>query len=135
LPPAQHDGTHRLDNTPAETILLVEDEPTVRTLVALTLSRAGYRVLQARDGENALAVFDEHHGRIDLLLTDLRMPQMGGVELVRHLRDRVRDLKVLCVSGFPGGGNDLMVTEHYLAKPFSKSDLLDKVRSVLELSV
>jgi two-component system, cell cycle sensor histidine kinase and response regulator CckA len=122
----------KLENTPGETILLVEDEPAVRALVALTLSRAGYNVLQAGNGETALAVFDEHAGRVDLLVTDVRMPQMDGAELVRQLRSRTPDLKVLCISGFPGSGSDITVTEHYLAKPFSKVDLLDKVRYVLD---
>ena len=126
---------NKLESTTGETILLVEDEPAVRTLVALTLSRAGYNVLEARDGANALVVFDEHAGRIDLLVTDLRMPEMDGTELVGHLRNRSPGLKVLCVSGFPGNGTDLTITEHYLAKPFSKFDLLDKVRHVLETVV
>jgi two-component system cell cycle sensor histidine kinase/response regulator CckA len=115
-----------------ETILLVEDEPAVRQLVAAALGRAGYHVLEARDGEDAIALFDTHAASVDLLLTDLRMPQMDGIELVRQLRARAPGLRVICVSGYPGSGVDLTITEHYLAKPFSKADLLDKVRQVLD---
>jgi two-component system, cell cycle sensor histidine kinase and response regulator CckA len=118
--------------TPSETILVVEDEPAVRQLVAAALERAGYRVFEARDGETALSLFNENEAAIDLLVTDLRMPQMDGAELVRLLRARAPTLKVICVSGYPGTGIDLTVTGHYLAKPFSKADLLSKVREVLD---
>jgi two-component system cell cycle sensor histidine kinase/response regulator CckA len=118
--------------TPSETILVVEDEPAVRQLVAAALERAGYRVFEARDGETALSLFNENEAAIDLLVTDLRMPQMDGAELVRLLRARAPTLKVICVSGYPGTGIDLTVTGHYLAKPFSKADLLNKVREVLD---
>ena len=64
-----------------ETILLVEDEPAVRQLFATALSRAGYTVFEARNGEEAVKVFDQHADDIDLLLTDMRMPYMGGAEL------------------------------------------------------
>jgi two-component system, cell cycle sensor histidine kinase and response regulator CckA len=118
--------------TPSETILVVEDEPAVRQLVTAALERAGYRVLEARDGEKAVSLFDANAADIDLLLTDLRMPQMDGAELARRLRARAPKLKVICVSGYPGTGVDLNVTEHYLAKPFSKADLLNKIREVLD---
>jgi two-component system cell cycle sensor histidine kinase/response regulator CckA len=118
--------------TPSETILVVEDEPAVRQLVAAALARAGYRVFEARDGQAALSLFNENETAIDLLVTDLRMPQMDGAELIRLLRARAPHLKVICVSGYPGAGIDLNVTGHYLAKPFSKADLLNKVREVLD---
>ena len=71
-----------------ETILLVEDEPAVRQLFAQALTRAGYRVYEARNGQEALKVFDQHGDSIDLLLTDMRMPFMGGAELAHQLRAR-----------------------------------------------
>ena len=113
-----------------ETILLVEDEPAVRQLFAQALVRAGYRVYEARNGQEAMKVFDQHGDTIDLLLTDMRMPYMGGAELAQHLRARRRTLKLLCVSGYPGG--DLELTSDFLAKPFSRDDLLAKVREVLD---
>ena len=69
-----------------ETILLVEDEPAVRQLFATALSRAGYNVFEARNGEEAMKVFEQHSDAIDLLLTDMRMPYMGGAELAKQLR-------------------------------------------------
>jgi two-component system, cell cycle sensor histidine kinase and response regulator CckA len=114
-----------------ETILLVEDEPAVRQLFMLALTRAGYRVFEARNGQEALKMFDEHGDTIDLLLTDLRMPYMGGAELAQHLRARRKSLKLIAISGYAG------LTEHeldadFLAKPFSRDDLLAKVREVLD---
>jgi len=114
-----------------ETILLVEDEPAVRQLFATALARAGYRVLEARNGQEALNVFDQHGESIDLLLTDMRMPYMGGAELAQHLRARRRTLKLLCVSGYPNV-RDSALTSDFLSKPFSRDDLLAKVREVLD---
>jgi len=114
-----------------ETILLVEDEPAVRQLFALALTRAGYEVLEARNGQEALKVFDKHGARIDLLLTDMRMPYMGGAELMEQLRRRRQTLKLICISGYPGM-SEIDVTTDFLAKPFSRDDLLSKVREVLD---
>jgi two-component system, cell cycle sensor histidine kinase and response regulator CckA len=114
-----------------ETILLVEDEPAVRQLFAIALGRAGYHVHQARNGQEAVQVFDEHGPSIDLLLTDVRMPYMGGVELAQQLRARSSHLKLICISGYPGT-LDVDVAGDYLAKPFSRDDLLKKVREVLD---
>lgn len=116
---------------PRETILLVEDEPAVRQLFGQALTRAGYRVYEARNGTEALRVFDEHGDVIDLLLTDLRMPYMGGAELAQQLRQRRKTLKLICVSGYPGG-TDLEIGSDFLAKPFSRDELLKKVREVLD---
>ncbi len=114
-----------------ETILLVEDEPPVRHLFAQALTRAGYQVYEARNGEEALKVFEQHGDAIDLLLTDLRMPYMGGAELAHQLKARRQTLKLICVSGYPPAGETEMTTD-FLAKPFSRDALLAKVREVLD---
>src|SRR5215510_4093922 len=114
-----------------ETILLVEDEPAVRQLFAQALIRAGYHVYEARNGQEAMKVYEQHGDTIDLLLTDMRMPFMSGAELAEHLRARRGTLKMICVSGYPSpGANEL--TSDFLAKPFSRDDLLSKVREVLD---
>ena len=127
------EGKLMSDQTPKtlETILLVEDEPAVRQLFAHALTRAGYRVYEARNGEEAIKVFDQHGDTIDMLLTDMRMPYMGGAELAHHLRGRRRTLKLLCISGYPGS-LDAELAADFLAKPFSRDDLLKKVREVLD---
>jgi CheY-like chemotaxis protein len=119
------------DQMTLETILLVEDEPAVRQLFAHALSRAGYRVFEARNGEEAIKVFDQHGDAIDMLLTDIRMPYMGGAELAQHLRERRRTLKLLCISGYPSTV-DAELSSDFLAKPFSREQLLKKVRDVLD---
>ncbi len=118
-------------SAPLETILLVEDEPAVRQLFAQALSRAGYSVHEARNGQEALKVFERHGEVIDLLVTDMRMPYMGGAELAHHLRGRRRSLKLLCISGYPGS-LDPDLSSDFLAKPFSRDDLLRKVRELLD---
>ena len=114
-----------------ETILLVEDEPAVRQLFAQALKRAGYAVYEARNGQEAMKLFDQHGDQIDMLLTDMRMPYMGGAELAHHLRGRRQTLKLLCISGYPGH-LDADLAADFLAKPFSRDDLLRKVREVLD---
>ena len=114
-----------------ETILLVEDEPAVRRLFMLALTHAGYRVYPARNGQEALKLFDEHGDSIDLLLTDLKMPYMDGAELARHLHARRKTLKMIAISGYAAGA-DPQLTADFLAKPFSRHELLAKVREVLD---
>jgi two-component system cell cycle sensor histidine kinase/response regulator CckA len=114
-----------------ETILLVEDEPAVRQLFAQALTRAGYGVHEARTGQEAMKIFDQHGDSIDLLLTDMRMQYMGGAELAHQLRSRRRTLKLLCISGYPGT-LDAELAFDFLAKPFSRDDLLKKVREILD---
>jgi CheY-like chemotaxis protein len=114
-----------------ETILLVEDEPAVRNLFAQALKRAGYSVYEARNGQEAVKLFDQHGDSIDMLLTDMRMPYLGGAALAHHLRGRRRSLKLLCISGYPGN-LDAELAVDFLAKPFSRDDLLKKVREILD---
>ena len=114
-----------------ETILLVEDEPAVRQLFATALTRAGYKVIEARNGEEAVKLFDQQADAIDLLLTDMRMPYMGGADLAKELRTRKSDLRLICISGYPGSGGTEVSTD-FLAKPFSRDEMLRKVRDVLD---
>lgn len=110
----------------AETILLVEDEPAVRQLIAAALERSGYRVLQARTGREALGLFDV---TVDLLLTDMRLPHLGGAELIQQLRAQRPTLKVISISGFTLTAPTSDVP--FLVKPFTRDDLLRTVRAVL----
>jgi two-component system, cell cycle sensor histidine kinase and response regulator CckA len=126
-------GSAMAQQTPGtlETILLVEDEPAVRQLFSQALTRAGYAVYEARNGQEAMKLFDQYGETIDLVLTDMRMPYMGGAELAHHLRGRRRSLKLLCISGYPGS-LDSELSSDFLAKPFSRDELLNKVREVLD---
>jgi signal transduction histidine kinase len=120
-----------------ETVLLVEDEPSVRRLAAEVLQRQGYKVLEADNGEEALRVAQEHGGeRIHLLLTDIVMPRMGGKVLAERLTSLFPNIIPLFTSGY--AGDDLTSSEDpealvpFLAKPFLPASLARKVREVLD---
>src|SRR5689334_21923405 len=82
------------------TILLADDEPAVRLLIEAALSAEGYQVLAATNGYEALKVFDQRGDDIDLLITDMCMPYIGGSELIAALRARRSTLKCLCISSY-----------------------------------
>ncbi len=119
-----------------ETILVVEDEGGIRALVRKILRRQGYQVLEASGGQEALATLAASTSRVDLLLTDVMMPGMNGVELSRQALASHPDLRVLFVSGY----TDESVLEAgqfpagtaFLQKPFTLGGLLGKVREVLD---
>ncbi|MCG3211899.1 MAG: Sensor histidine kinase RcsC [Anaerolineae bacterium] len=118
-----------------ETILLAEDEETVRFLLRRTLQDEGYTILEARSGSEALSLAAHHQGQIDMLLTDVIMPQMSGRELAELLKTQRPQLKVLFISGYT---NDAMVRHgvqaaeiNLLFKPFSPGQLVSRVREVL----
>jgi PAS domain S-box-containing protein len=121
--------------TEGGTILLVEDEESVRLSATQILTAGGYRVLAATDGEHALRVYEAHDGPIDLLVTDVIMPRMGGPELAQLLRARAPGLKTLFVSGYTddmlGDRGVVSPDVDLLHKPFSRRPLLDKVREVM----
>ena len=133
------DGRNEPDSSPrgSETVLLVEDESSVRDLANRLLKQQGYRVLEAANGEEALRLAQETAGeRIHLLLTDVVLPQMSGKELADQLKTFRPDLKVLYTSGY----TDFAVVHHgvlnsgthFLQKPFSLKTLSQKVREALD---
>ncbi|HEY6057167.1 MAG TPA: PAS domain S-box protein, partial [Candidatus Limnocylindrales bacterium] len=122
-----------------ETILLVEDEDTVRDIASVVLERGGYRVLAAIDGREAIAVEQSFRGQIDLLVTDVVMPGMSGPDLARRIKARRPGLRALFLSGYTedmiGGQEDLDVGDAFLGKPFTPDSLARKVRDVLAARV
>jgi PAS domain S-box-containing protein len=119
-----------------ETILLVEDENALREVTRRILTGAGYRVILAENGVDALRVVDEHEGQIDLLLSDVIMPQMPGPQLAKQLLARQPSLRVLLMSGFAqpilDSGGHLDAGMEFIEKPFSGPGLLAKVAQTLE---
>ncbi|HJQ09994.1 MAG TPA: response regulator [Gemmatimonadaceae bacterium] len=115
------------------TILLVEDEAAVRSLARKILTQKGYRVLEASDGAIALRVAAGHVGEIDLVLTDVAMPVLGGRGLVEELRELSPGVRVLFMSGYPREEifPDKKDETPYLQKPFTSDTLLSEVRSTL----
>jgi signal transduction histidine kinase len=117
-----------------ETILVVEDEAGVRDLAGEFLRGAGYKVLEAHDGEDALEVVARYSGRIDLLLTDMVMPRMSGKKLAEHLRLTRPGLKVVLMSGyaqFNAEGAEPSPDSMMISKPFSMTSLVEKMDEVL----
>ena len=119
-----------------ETILLVEDEEGVRKLACRILKQQGYRIIEAQNGGEALSVCKELEKPVDLVVTDVIMPNMGGAELVKNLREIWSDLKVLYMSGYTADAiahsGVLDPDKPYLRKPFRPIDLAWKVRRVLD---
>jgi len=114
-------------------VLLADDELVVRSLAQSILTRAGYRVLNAIDGEHALEVSRGYAGPIDVLLTDVKMPKMDGVELSAHIIKERPGIKILFMAGKESG--ELMVRGQkmqFLRKPFSAKELSEKIDSMFE---
>jgi two-component system cell cycle sensor histidine kinase/response regulator CckA len=119
-----------------ETILLVEDEEQVRAVVLSVLRRQGYHVIPAQNAGEALLLCERHSGKIDLLLTDVVMPQMSGPDLARRLASIRPGMRVLCMSGY----TDDSIVRHgvlesgvaFIQKPVTPALLARKVREVLD---
>jgi len=127
------------DLTGAGTILLVEDEDAVRVFSTRALKNKGYNVLEARSGEEALEVLEKEGGKVDLIITDVVMPQMDGPTLYKHLRTKWPKMKVVFVSGYT---EDRLREQfksreeiHFLGKPFSLKQLAAKVKELLNEGV
>ncbi|MDQ6690988.1 MAG: response regulator [Gemmatimonadota bacterium] len=119
----------------AETILLVEDEAAVRGLAKKILSQKGYRVLEAADGAIALRIAAGHVGEIDLVLTDVAMPNLGGRGMVEELNELSPSMRVLFMSGYPKEevfpDRETAKVTPYLQKPFTSATLFSEVRNAL----
>ncbi len=133
-PPKSADGPSR-DLTGAGTVLIVEDEDPVRTFSVRALRNKGYTVLEASTGLEALQVFEQHDSTIDLVVTDVMMPQLDGPSLIKRLRERRPDIKVICISGYAeesfrdriGAWEDIW----FLPKPYSLNQLAGLVKDAL----
>ena len=119
-----------------ETILVVDDEAQVRNLARDILVGAGYRVLEAEDGESALRIAEEHPGAIHVLLTDVMMPGINGKQLGDRLLALRPDIKTIFMSGRAAevisDAGVLIPVDAFVAKPFTVERLLNKVRERLE---
>lgn len=131
--PRSHSGTVERGD---ETVLLAEDDDGVRQLVSTVLVEHGYRVLEAADGVKALALAAEMAEPIDLLISDVVMPDMRGPELVQRMTAGRPDLRTLFISGYADGASphrgEFGADAPFLQKPFSPEELMHKVREVLD---
>jgi two-component system, cell cycle sensor histidine kinase and response regulator CckA len=126
-------ATPALAEAAGKAVLVVEDKDVVRGLVRQVLRAAGFEVLVARDGEEAFALAAQHD--VDVLLSDLMMPNLSGREVAARLRETQPDLKVVYMSGYAEGGlfsdGPLPPGTGFLEKPFTFSDLRQRVEEVL----
>jgi len=120
----------------AETILLVEDDDEVRHVATRILSRNGYRVLEAANGADALKISESETEPVDLIITDLMMPEMGGSELAEKIRETQPDARILFTSGYTEDAvvrqTFLRQGEAFIEKPFTPASLAQKARELLD---
>ena len=118
-----------------ETVLLVEDEVSVQTVIGRLLRKLGYTVLIAGDGFEGVSIYEEQGEEIDLVITDIVMPGMNGIEMAKELRERSPELKVLFISGYVGSETGQLKDpppQPFLPKPFSVEELSETVREILD---
>jgi len=132
----QRSTTPTAPSSGTETILLVEDEPQVRAVAARALRSAGYRVLEATNGRDGVQVARRERDAIDIIVSDVVMPEMGGKEMVEIARQFLPAAAVLFVSGYTAGSfpnsTDDPAANRFLQKPFTPQELLAMVRQVLD---
>jgi len=119
-----------------ETVLVVDDDPAVLQVASKVLSRGGYQVLEATSGADALRIAEEHEGQLDLLLTDVVMPGMGGREVSEAMAQRFPRVRILFMSAYTEDEvilQGVRVAEvNFISKPFTVQGLRSKVREVLD---
>ena len=128
------EGTATAPTHSSEIVLIVEDEDAVRELASEFMRSAGYTVLTARDGQEALAIVERSGEPIDVLVTDVVMPNMRGPELATRLKALCADLKIVYMSGYleyDKGSGDFLAEGFFLQKPFSRDTLVCKVAEAL----
>ena len=134
---AEEDIISKLDvSGGSETVMVVDDEESLRNMFDRVLSTAGYRVLLAADGTEALEIFESEAGQIDLVILDMIMPEMNGAATFRHLKELDPSVCVLLCSGYSdqGQAQDILTAgaRGFIQKPFSFQDVLSKVRTLLD---
>ena len=122
--------SNELNSTPA-TILVVDDDEAIRKFVSAYLNSKGYHILTADSGEKALQISRTHDGPIDLLLSNIQMPGITGIELSTQINRERAQIRVMLMSGFDGGLLVLNEGWHFLHKPFMPSQLFGLVKTIL----
>jgi DNA-binding response OmpR family regulator len=120
----------------SQSILIVEDEQELRNLFAILLEMEGFKVFQASDGKQGLELLKEHVGELKLLVTDLNMPQVAGMDLISRARALNPSIKIVGTSGMGGKAVQEMVikagADAFIAKPFQPSEAIAKLKAILK---
>jgi DNA-binding NtrC family response regulator len=126
----------RHESAGRETLLIVENEAAIRNLLQMAFRRDGYSVLAAESGHEALAIVRDHTGAIDLVITDVIMPDMDGPELVKHLQSLRPHTRTLFMSGYTnetlGEHGIVSGNVNFIQKPFSPRVIAQRVRDILD---
>jgi len=119
----------------AVTVLIIDDEEMIRTLTQKILSRAGFDVLTAESGQKGIQLYSERRGQVDMILLDLTMDDISGVEVLRKIREISGDLPCIISSGQPPGTHEipdeLQWNVYFLQKPYRANQLSDLVGQIL----
>jgi CheY-like chemotaxis protein len=122
--------------TGTETLLVVEDDDALREIATSVLRSAGYTVLAAASGAAALEIAAQHQGSLQLVLTDMVMPGMGGRELATRLTEIRPDIRIVYTSGYTDDAilrrHALEASDHFLSKPYTVVELTRRIRKVLD---
>ncbi len=123
-----------IDTSEKEKILVVDDSPNTLEVLQRNLQAEGYRVFTASDVASAISILEQ--SRFDLVITDFKMPKISGLDLVRHVRENLKDTEVMMITGYPSIEGAVGAVKagaaEYLSKPFTDEELLTAVRRVLE---
>ena len=132
-------GSHRLSflkpSAQAQRVLVVEDDPDVRATVGAALLAGGFAVVEARDGQAAWNIIQQQAGRFDLVVTDVRMPNVNGVQLASSIWETYPDLPVLFISGYADRedtGQSFAFRDNLIYKPFTAAEIVEKVKSMMD---
>jgi CheY-like chemotaxis protein len=125
-----------------EVILVVDDEPNIIDASRRALKKQGYEIMVAADGTEAMALFNKHREKIKLILTDIMMPHMDGLEMIRRIRKLDPHMKIIAASGMVSASDSHQRLEElatlgvkiFLDKPFPIEQLLEAIRSTLDAS-
>jgi DNA-binding response OmpR family regulator len=131
----EHSPSETPHEQQTETVLLVEDEPTVRTVIRLALERQGFQVLEAQSSSHAVSLCEDHAGPIHLLLVDAQTSEMTGQRLAQEVVGQRPQTRVLYISGYPRelleARGLLSPSQRFLQKPFMLTALVAKIREIL----
>ena len=117
-------------------LLIVDDEDSIREIMVLVLAQAGYRCFEAENGRQALEIFGEHQSEIAGIISDVNMPEINGIRLVREIRTIAPDLKIILSSGSLGEAEKLIAADlginAFIGKPWTAQQLLTCVTAIFE---
>ena len=118
-----------------ETVFLIDDDDMIADVSEMILKKSGYDVVSAKSGKEAIEVYKENHSRIDMVILDMILPDMGGGDTYDRLKEINPEIKVLLASGYDLNyrGRDIMERgcDGFIQKPFNMNELLEKIRGIL----